>query len=57
MAGTKKNDSGCAYVHVEEADNGSVPHQGYTLIVLLYVLKAPAAGSLFFAGGHVIAES
>ena len=35
---------------VEEADNGSVPHQGYTLILLLYVLKAPAAGSLFFPG-------
>lgn len=25
-----------------------MPHQGYTLILLLYVLKASAAGSLFF---------
>lgn len=53
----QENDAGCAYVPGEEADNSSVPHQGYTLILLLYVLKAPAAGSLFFAGGNVIAES
>lgn len=32
---------------VDETDNVSVPHQGYTLILLLYVLKAPATGSLF----------
>lgn len=57
MSGTRKKDIGCAYVPAEKADNGSVPHQGYTLILLLYVLKAPAAGSLFFAGGNVIAES
>lgn len=47
MSGTRKKDTGCAYVPAEKADNGSVPHQGYTLILLLYVLKAPAAGSFF----------
>ncbi len=47
LSGTKKKDAGCAYVPAEKADNCSVPHQGDTPLLLLYVLKAPAAGSLF----------